>query len=73
MEEDIAVVALSVLGCPNLTDREKKYIIWRFGNNKTMREIANLEGRKMSRQIVNYVIQKGLKKIRILCGETTPV
>jgi DNA-directed RNA polymerase specialized sigma subunit len=53
-----------------LSIREMNYLIWRFYNHKSDEEIARLDGRRISRQEVNRVIQRAYKKIKnksLLC------
>ena len=48
----------------NLTGREIKYIYWHFWCGMTCNQIAKADGRTISRQAVNLVMQKAYGKIR---------
>jgi hypothetical protein len=48
----------------HLTERELRYLLWRFNNRLTAEEIAKLDGRKISRSAVNLVLTTAYRKIR---------
>jgi hypothetical protein len=50
----------------NLSIRETNYLLWRFYNKKNTREIARLDGRRITPQGVNRVLERAYRKIR--CG-----
>ncbi len=54
----------------NLTGREIKYLIWRFVYKKTDKEIARLDGRRISRSAVSFIICKTYKKIKLYSGNS---
>lgn len=47
-----------------LTAEEIKYLVWRFYNKMKDREIAKLDDRKVTRQVMNLIIQRAYKKIK---------
>jgi DNA-directed RNA polymerase specialized sigma subunit len=48
-----------------LTEREIKYLLWRFYNRMTAEQIAKYDGKRISRSAVNQVMESAYKKIRL--------
>jgi len=49
----------------HLTEREIKYLLWRFHSKMTAEEIAKHDGKRISRSAVNQVMESAYKKIRL--------
>jgi hypothetical protein len=47
-----------------ITERELRYLLWKFWNRKTNEEIAKLDGRKIGRAAVNSILVSAYRKIR---------
>jgi len=47
-----------------LTERELRYLLWKFWNRLSNEEIAQLDGRKIGRAAVNLVLTRAYRKIR---------
>ena len=48
----------------SLTLREMKYMFWKFMGKKDAREIARIDGRRLSKQAISLVICNAVNKIR---------
>ena len=48
-----------------LTVREMNYLIWKFYNHKSYKQIAYLDGRKIGGTAVSMVITNAYKKIKM--------
>lgn len=48
----------------SLTLRETKYVFWKIMGKKNAREIARMDGRRLSKQAISLVVCKAVKKIQ---------
>jgi hypothetical protein len=48
-----------------ISDREIKYLVWRFYCKKTNCQIAELDERKVTRQAITKVFIRAYKKVRV--------
>ena len=52
-----------------LKPREIKYLLWRFYNRMNCKQIAQLDGRKISAQGINRIFEEAYKKIKVYFGK----